>query len=67
MGQLFGAHPELPYSERTRRLIEHGIALWDVCAAAHRPGSLDSAIRASSVITNGFARRSTLRGVALTR
>lgn len=54
MGQLFGAYRELPYSERTGRLTEHGIALWDVCAAAYRPGSLDSAIHASSVIPNGF-------------
>jgi hypoxanthine-DNA glycosylase len=54
MGRLFGAHPELPYAERTRRLAEHGIALWDVCARAHRPGSLDSAIHSSSVTPNGF-------------
>jgi len=54
MGRLVGAHPELPYPDRTRVLTEHGIAVWDVCAAAHRPGSLDSAIRASSVIPNGF-------------
>ncbi len=45
MGELFGASRALSYDERTRRLIERGVALWDVCASAHRPGSLDSSIR----------------------
>ena len=54
MGRLIGAHPELPYSERTRRLIEHGISVWDICAVACRPGSLDSAIYESSVTPNNF-------------
>lgn len=55
MGRLFDAGPELPYDERTRRLIEKRVALWDVCATAHRPGSLDAAIRPSSVLPNDFA------------
>jgi double-stranded uracil-DNA glycosylase len=45
MGSLFGAEPDLPYAQRTRALTEAGIALWDVCASAHRIGSLDSAIK----------------------
>jgi TDG/mug DNA glycosylase family protein len=45
MGEIVGASPELPYQDRVVRLLENGIALWDVCAAAHRPGSLDSAIK----------------------
>ena len=52
MGRLFGAGPELPYEQRGQRLIESGIALWDVCAAAQRPGSLDSSIVHSSVVAN---------------
>lgn len=52
MGRLFGAGPELPYEERTLRLIESRIALWDVCAAAQRAGSLDTAIVHSSVAAN---------------
>lgn len=54
MGRLFGAGPELPYEERTLRLIESSIALWDVCAAAQRAGSLDAAIVPSSVAANDF-------------
>lgn len=45
MGDLFGVSPDQPYSTRTARLIENRIALWDVCCAAHRPGSLDTSIR----------------------
>jgi len=55
MGTLFGASPESPYAERLRLLSGQGIALWDVCASAHRPGSLDSAIRHSTIVPNDFA------------
>ena len=52
---LFGIPSEIAYAERTRRLSESGVALWDVCAAASRPGSLDLSIRHDSVIPNDFA------------
>lgn len=55
MGRLFGAGPELTYEERAQRLVQNGIALWDVCAAAQRPGSLDAAIVHSSVVPNDLA------------
>ena len=55
MGRLFGAGPEQPYEERMQRLVRNGIALWDVCAAAQRPGSLDAAIVHSSVVPNDLA------------
>lgn len=55
MGQLFGAGPELPYTERAQHLMQNGIALWDVCAAAQRPGSLDAAIVHASVVPNDFS------------
>ncbi len=55
MGRLFDAGPELPYDARARRLIAQGIALWDVCAAAQRPGSLDASIVHASVVPNAFA------------
>ena len=53
MGKLFGASPDLPYPDRICRLIVSGIALWDVCASARRPGSLDSKI--SAVVPNDFS------------
>lgn len=55
MGELAGAGPALGYAARGRRLRAHGIALWDVCAAARRPGSLDAAIVSASVVVNDFA------------
>ncbi|MTV40204.1 DNA-deoxyinosine glycosylase [Duganella radicis] len=35
----------LAYEARLQTLLAHGVGLWDVVAEAHRPGSLDSAIR----------------------
>jgi len=55
MGAIVGALPDLPYVERARRLRQHHVALWDVCAAAQRSGSLDTAIRHHSVVPNDFA------------
>ena len=54
-GELVGAGPELPYLRRLEVLVEHRIALWDVCAAAERVGALDAAIRGASVEPNDFA------------
>jgi hypoxanthine-DNA glycosylase len=55
MGELFQAGPQLEYAERMRRLVAAGVAVWDVCAAAERPGSLDSAIVPASIAINDFA------------
>jgi hypoxanthine-DNA glycosylase len=52
MGALFDAGPELPYGERAARLVEQRVALWDVCRAAVRPGSLDTSIDVASVVPN---------------
>jgi double-stranded uracil-DNA glycosylase len=52
---LFGIPTEMPYAERVRKLNEAGVALWDVCAAATRPGSLDLSIRRGSEVPNDFA------------
>ena len=54
MGDLFAAGPELDYLTRLRRLVGHHIALWDVIANCHRPGSLDSAIAEDRMVTNDF-------------
>lgn len=55
MARLFAAGIDLPYDERCQTLVRNRVALWDVCAAAERPGSLDSAIVRSSVVPNDFA------------
>jgi double-stranded uracil-DNA glycosylase len=54
MEQIVAARVDLPYEARTRLLIESRIALWDVCAGACRSGSLDSAIRSSTITPNDF-------------
>lgn len=53
--RLFGASSPLPYTRRVKILTDHGIALWDVLAAAERQGSLDSSIVHASARTNDFA------------
>jgi hypoxanthine-DNA glycosylase len=52
MGELVGASPDLPYQDRLVCLKHHHIAVWDVCAAGFRAGSLDSAIQLSTVRAN---------------
>lgn len=54
MGEIAGASPDLPYLDRLRLLKENRIALWDVCAAGCRAGSLDSSIQLPTVKTNDF-------------
>ncbi|OAJ51306.1 DNA-deoxyinosine glycosylase [Paraburkholderia ginsengiterrae] len=44
---------ELAYELRLERVLTHGIGVWDVLAACHREGSLDSAIR--NATPNDFA------------
>lgn len=55
MGELVGAGPALPYPERCRKLVDAGIAVWDVLAECEREGSLDSAIRDHTAQANDFA------------
>jgi hypoxanthine-DNA glycosylase len=52
--QLFGEASPQPYTRRVKILTDHGIALWDVLAAAERPGSLDSSIVPASAMANDF-------------
>ena len=54
MGVLFGTAPERPYEARLASLRSHHVALWDVCASAHRSGALDAAIQPASVVPNDF-------------
>ena len=53
--QILGAEWPLTYMRRVKLLTAHQIALWDVLAAAERPGSLDSAIVHASALANDFA------------
>jgi len=55
MGKLFSAGRDFPYAERLQRLSAKGVMLWDVLHAAHRPGSLDSAIDAHQMEVNDFS------------
>jgi len=44
-GVLDASLVPLPYDDRLKALLSHGVGLWDVIAEARRPGSLDAAIR----------------------
>ncbi len=54
LGSLLGFDHALAYDERTQCLLEHRIALWDVCRSGVRLGSLDSAIRRETILPNDF-------------
>ncbi len=55
LGAILGFDAGLPYAARVEKLKDAHIAVWDVCAAAHRPGSLDSDIAPDTVTPNDFA------------
>src|SRR5688572_2776628 len=55
IGTIFDADGPLPYARRVQILTGNRIALWDVLAAAERPGSLDSSIVHRSALVNDFA------------
>jgi TDG/mug DNA glycosylase family protein len=54
IGAIFDVDGKSAYAERIRILTLHRIALWDVFAAAERPGSLDSAIVRATAQVNDF-------------
>ncbi|MBB1060680.1 DNA-deoxyinosine glycosylase [Marilutibacter spongiae] len=54
MADFFGFSTSLPYPLRVRRLVESGVAVWDVLAQCERAGSLDSAIRDETAAANDF-------------
>ena len=55
MEALFAIPATAPYAQRAQQLVQNGIALWDVCAAASRVGSsLDAKINLASVVPNDF-------------
>lgn len=55
LADVLGFAPDLPYADRLMILQANGIALWDVLAACHRPGSLDADIDDASMVVNDFA------------
>jgi hypoxanthine-DNA glycosylase len=54
IGTIFDADGSLPYEGKVRILTRNRIALWDVLAAATRPGSLDASIVHASAKANDF-------------
>ncbi len=52
MSTVTGVAAEASYADRCAGLKNAGLALWDVCASAQRPGSLDAHIRPLSVQAN---------------
>lgn len=52
---VLGIPTNLPYAIRCQSLMDAGVALWDVCASAQRPGSMDGAIQSDSVVPNDIA------------
>jgi len=54
MNALFAMAPELCYRERKTKLIDNGIAVWDVLQGCKRQGSLDSNIEPASMKINNF-------------
>jgi TDG/mug DNA glycosylase family protein len=55
IGGILGFDPALPYEARVALVQSAGIAVWDVLKSCIRPGSLDTAIDASSMVPNDFA------------
>lgn len=52
MQQLFSIEGDYP--TRCRQLTDTGIALWDVLASSHRPGSMDADIAVQTAQANDF-------------
>jgi double-stranded uracil-DNA glycosylase len=55
LGQIAGFEHAIAYVDRTAALKHRGIALWDVCFSAVRPGALDASIVDASVRPNKLA------------
>ena len=55
IARIYDVDLSLAYLQRVEILTANRIALWDVLAAAERPGSLDSSIVHASVRANDFA------------
>ncbi|NND44974.1 MAG: DNA-deoxyinosine glycosylase [Xanthomonadales bacterium] len=54
MGKMLGFDPGADYATRSALLVAHGVAVWDVIARCHRPGSMDADIDKDSLEVNDF-------------
>jgi len=57
MASLFGFAHDTPYAARTRILLQHRIALWDVIQGCIRHGSVATDIDAHSLLANHLTCR----------
>jgi hypoxanthine-DNA glycosylase len=55
LATVCGFDAELPYARRVAQVRAAKLAIWDVCALAERPGSLDADIARDSIVPNDFA------------
>jgi TDG/mug DNA glycosylase family protein len=55
MEEFFTISRGAPYATRTARLLDHGVAIWDVLQSCTRESSLDSDIVEASIVPNDFA------------
>lgn len=55
LAALLGFDAGAPYAARVAALLDARIAVWNVCGAAARAGSLDSALVRGSIEPNDFA------------
>lgn len=54
MSELCQFDSNLSYSEKVKAILKSKIAVWDVIASCHRPGSLDSKIDQDTVTPNNL-------------
>jgi len=54
MADIFEFELSADILQRQQQLIKKNIAIWDVIAACHRPGSLDSNIDKKTLVVNDF-------------
>lgn len=54
MAIVYGFDVSLSYDERCSQLMQNDVAVWDVLAACHRPGSLDQHIDQKTAQPNDF-------------
>jgi hypoxanthine-DNA glycosylase len=56
LADLLGFDLRLDYAARTQRLVDAGIAVWDVLQSCERRGSLDANIESATIVANDFDR-----------